>query len=206
VRCLENELALWSRVSFDVQDDVTNTLPLPPGIGSVCEKEVPWKETVPVLVVVPPPPAGLNTMVHLGAFVELLPSPDAANFVQVMVTELQVALASPVCACALAVKIANERTTSAAMLRTRGTLTGPRPTRFAAGVGLWVIMLELLRAGVLSLLPVAEFNVTPRHGDAREESSSRWIVAGLGERRDWSPDAYVEREACCRLHAPPAEF
>jgi hypothetical protein len=35
-------------------------------------------------------------------------------------------------------------------------------------VGLWVVMLERLRAGVLSLWPVAEIRV-PRHGDAREE-------------------------------------
>jgi hypothetical protein len=51
---------------------------------------------------------------------------------------------------------------------------------------------------------VAEVNVTPRHGDAREESSGRWIVAELGERRDWSPGAYVEREAfvAFTLHRP----
>jgi hypothetical protein len=42
-------------------------------------------------------------------------------------------------------------------------------------------MLELLRAGVLSLWPVAEVSVNPRHGDERKERSCRWVVAELGE-------------------------
>jgi hypothetical protein len=94
------------------------------------------------------------------------PGPDEANFVHWKVTDLQVAVAVPVWACALAVKIPSKRTASTRMLRTRGTVTAPR---VATGVELWVIMLELLRAGVLSLLPAAEDSVTPRHGDERKE-------------------------------------
>ena len=127
-----------------------------------------------------PPPVGVNTIFQLTLF---SPGPDAANFVHWKVTDLQAALAVPVWACALAVKIARERTASTRMLRTRGTVTAPR---VAACVGLWVFMLELLRAGVLSLLPAAGDSVTPRHGDEREE---RFVPLGsrqLGEARSVS--------------------
>jgi hypothetical protein len=163
-----------------VQADDAITLPLPLGIVTVFVNVLPWKDTWPASVV-GMPPAGVNTTFQVGSFHPPLPSPDEANAVQWKVTVLQVAVTLTVCACALAAKIANDRKTSTTTLRTRGTITAPRPKRVAAGVGLWAIMLELLRAGVLSLWPVAEFSVTPRHGDGRKEMSCRWVVAELGE-------------------------
>ena len=69
VRCFENEPWWPSRVSFDVQDDVTTTLPLPAGIGSVCEKESREGRPCRSCVVAAPPPAGVNTIFQLGVFV-----------------------------------------------------------------------------------------------------------------------------------------
>jgi hypothetical protein len=160
VSFLQNEAEWPSRVSVDAQNDDAVTVPLPPGIVTVCVKVLPGKDTWPLMVTAAPP-VGVNTTFQCGAFWPPLPFPDEANAVQWKVTELQVAVTLTVCACALAAKIASDRTTSTTTLRTRGTITVPLPLRVAPGVGLWAIMLELLRAGVLSLWPAAEVRRDP---------------------------------------------
>jgi hypothetical protein len=203
VKCFENEPEWWSRVSFDVHADDAVTVPLPPGIGTVSEYELPGKDTVPCFGS-DEPVVGLNTIFHPGVFVLSLAVPDEAKLVQWNVTDVQVAVAVTVCACALAAKMASDRTASTTTMRTRGTIAVPRPRRIAASRDLWVTMLELLRAGVLSLLPVPEVIVTPVTAMSKRRGRAAGSSPKHGEARSVSWRVCPAR-GLLRPPAPPAD-
>jgi hypothetical protein len=138
VNVLDPELELPSRVCAEVHDDDAVTTPLPLGIATVSENELPANDATPCSVVVEPP-LGLNAITHGGVFSPPLPFPDELKLVQSKVTDLHVAVAVTVCACALAAKIASNAPESAMMLRDRRTIAR-LPARIAAGVNISIVI------------------------------------------------------------------
>jgi hypothetical protein len=143
VSCFDHDAEWPSRVWSDRQDEDGVTVPLPPAMTTVSEKELPSKETLPLWVVAAPP-VGVNTILQSGVLCPWLPYPDELKAVQWKVTDWHTAVALTVCAWALAVRIAKDSKTSGTTLRTRGTRTARRRARVTTGVGLCVFMLELL--------------------------------------------------------------
>jgi hypothetical protein len=179
VRLFDHELELPSRVSAEDHHDDAVTVPLPLGIATVSEDELPANDATPCIVAAEPL-AGLNTISHRGVFSPPLPRPVELKLIHLKVTDLQVVVALTVCACALAAKIATNPTASKMMLRERRTITRLAPARIVAGVNLSVVMLALLLAG---------FWICRRHsGKSREATSdeelSRKGAAKLRRARD----------------------
>src|ERR1700728_4780266 len=139
-RLVDCEFEVSSRVSPDDHADDAVTAPLPLGIATVSDDELPANDAVPCTVAVEPT-AGLNTTVQLGVLRPSLPLPDEAKFAQVKVTDLQAATALTVCACgpmhitacALAAKIASTPIESGMTFRDRRAIM-PQPTRNALGM------------------------------------------------------------------------
>jgi hypothetical protein len=118
VRVSVPELELPSRVSDEDHDDDAVATPLPLGIATVSENELPANDAPPCFVAVGPA-VGLNTITHCGVLSPPLPLPEELKSDQSKVTDLQVAVAVTMCACALAAKNASNTTASGMMLRER---------------------------------------------------------------------------------------
>ena len=81
VRFSVAELELPSRVWAEDHDDDAVTTPLPPGIATVSESELPANDTIPSCVVVEPP-VGVNAISHAGVLKPPLPFPTELKFDQ----------------------------------------------------------------------------------------------------------------------------
>jgi hypothetical protein len=82
------------------------TTPLPLGIGTVSEDVLPANDTAP-LIVVGEPLVGLNTIAQTGVLRPPFPFPVGLKSAQLKVTDAHFALATTVCAAALAAEIAS---------------------------------------------------------------------------------------------------
>lgn len=144
-RFADPELELPSRVWCQDHDDDALTTPLPLGIATVNEYELPANDATPCTVTVEPP-AGLKTVTHSGVFKPPLPVPYELNLDQSNVTELHVAVAVTTCASALAANTASNATTSGITSRARRTTARPTPKLIATGMNLSIVILPLLSA------------------------------------------------------------
>jgi hypothetical protein len=95
---VEDEFALPSRVCDDVQAEEATTVPFTAGIVTLRLSEEPLNVTFPLALNGLPPPLGVKTTFQPGVFSPLLPLPDEAKAVQLIVTEPHVAVAAAVCA------------------------------------------------------------------------------------------------------------
>jgi hypothetical protein len=172
----ENEPEAPLRVWADFQEDDAVTLPLPPGIATVSEDVFPLNGAVP-LVVNAAPPVGVNTIFQSGAFIPPLPLPEEENDLQSNVTDLHVAVALPLCACAPATKIARNSTATEA---TPASAKPRRLTRTASspeGLVFGGLAPSIVSAGKAPRLVIAT-PVVSFWGGERSADRRTWMMGG----------------------------